>query len=631
MRNYMTRTRIVNSKRNFKKSSFKLSKALALGLMTSISAYATAQNPDLPVDFESTMLTYATDFGGNVTTIGVDPANSGNKVAITEKTSTAATWAGTTIGPASGFASTIPFAVGKTKMSVRVYSPDAGIPIRLKVEDKNDNNKTCETEAQTTKVNQWETLEFDFSNEATGTAALNLTYTFNKASIFFNFGTDGPTAGSKTYYWDDVAFVGGAALSKINLPVTFESTTVDYTLTDFGGNTSTIETDPAGGTNKVAKTIKPAMAQTWAGTTMGNNGGFASKIPFTADLTKMTIRVYSPDAGIQVRLKVEDATNDQITCETEATTTKANGWDTLTFDFSMPVSMTAAMDFAKTYDKASIFFNFNVSGAIAGEKTYFWDDVKHVGKDKISLPITFDSKNTDYTMSDFGGNISSIVPDPANAMNNVAKILKTGSAESWAGTTCSTPAGLASVIPFATGALKMNLKVYSPDAGIPVRLKVEDAGDAGKSVETEVQTTKANLWETLEFDFSKEATGTAKYVATTNYNKASLFFNFGTTGTTAGEKIYYFDDLAFGPSTASTTYGTLAGLTYFPNPVSEMLTISLSQNMTQVTLMTTSGQVLQLDNTASTLKTLNMRTYPAGMYLVSVTSGNTTQTFKIVK
>jgi hypothetical protein len=75
-----------------------------------------------------------------------------------------------------------------------VYSPDAGIPVRLKVEDRTDNTISVETEATTTVANAWETLTFDFSTPAAGTAALNLANTYDKASIFFNFGTDGNTA-----------------------------------------------------------------------------------------------------------------------------------------------------------------------------------------------------------------------------------------------------------------------------------------------------------------------------------------------------------------------------------------------------------------------------------------------------
>ncbi|MFT7163885.1 MAG: gliding motility-associated-like protein, partial [Flavobacterium sp.] len=53
----------------------------------------------------------------------------------------------------------------------------------------------------------------------------NLAFVYDKASIFFNFGTTGATAGEKTYYFDDVAF--GAAV----VPIPAPSITLSY-----GGN-----------------------------------------------------------------------------------------------------------------------------------------------------------------------------------------------------------------------------------------------------------------------------------------------------------------------------------------------------------------------------------------------------------
>ena len=59
-------------------------------------------------------------------------------------------------------------------MSIRVYSPAAGIRVRLKVEDRTNNTRSVETEAMTQAANTWETLVFDFANQSSGTAALNL-------------------------------------------------------------------------------------------------------------------------------------------------------------------------------------------------------------------------------------------------------------------------------------------------------------------------------------------------------------------------------------------------------------------------------------------------------------------------
>ena len=503
---------------------------------------------DLPITFEDDNVDYnLTDFGGNTSSIVVDPTDPNNKVGEAIKSGTAELWAGTTMGDA-GLANAIPFTATETKMTIRIWSPDAGIPIRLKVEDATDPTKSVETESITTMAMAWETLELDFSNEVTGTAPINLTYTYDKISIFFNFGTDGMTAGEKTYYWDDVEFVGGGGPAQIDLPITFEDDNVDYDLTDFGGNASSIETDPTDPNNKVGKAIKTGAAELWAGTTMGN-AGLANAIPFTATETKMTVRVWSPDSGIPIRLKVEDATDPTKSVETESITTMAMAWDTLEFDFNNEVSGTAPINLTYTYDKVSIFFNFGTDGATAGEKTYYWDDVEFVlppPLDQIDLPVTFEGANTDYTLIDFGGNASSVVIDPTEPNNTVGQSIKTGSAELWAGTTIGTPAGFANAIPFSATETKMKVRVWSPDAGIPIRLKVEDATDPTKSVETEANTTLAMTWEYLEFDFSNEVSGTAPIDLSYTYDKASIFFNFGTDGATAGEKTYYWDDVQFG-------------------------------------------------------------------------------------
>ncbi|MBP6417575.1 MAG: hypothetical protein KA330_14050, partial [Chitinophagaceae bacterium] len=314
-------------------------------LFFSVQAFTQTQM-NLPVTFDDATVNYGVvGFGGaEQSSIVVDPTLATNKVSKVIKTNTAELWAGTTVtavngaGFQTGFSSNIPFTASATKMNLRVWSPHAGIQVRLKVEDKTDPGKSCETEATVTVASGWQTLEFNFANPAPGTAALNLTYNFNKASIFFNFGVTGATAGERTYYFDDMKFGaigGGGSLTQMNLPVTFDDVTVDYGVVGFGGaEQSSIVVDPTLASNKVAKVIKTNTAELWAGTTVtavagAVQTGFSSNIPFTASATKMNVRVWSPHAGIQVRLKVEDKTDPGKSCETEATVTVASGWQTL--------------------------------------------------------------------------------------------------------------------------------------------------------------------------------------------------------------------------------------------------------------------------------------------------------------
>jgi hypothetical protein len=351
---------------------------LTISLSLLLVAFGFGQALNLPVNFENATPNYygLTDFGGNSSELVVDPTNASNHVVKTIKTAGAETWAGTTVGGTTGFATPIPFAAGSTSMSVRVWSPTAGTPIRLKVENSGNAGITVETEALTTAASTWETLVFNFSNQAPGTAALNLANSYNKASIFFNFGTTGAAAGEKTYYWDDMEFVAGPPPTGLNLPVNFENPTPDYYgLTDFGGNSSELVVDPTNASNHVVKTIKTTGAELWAGTTVGGTTGFATPIPFAAGSTSMSVRVWSPTAGTPIRLKVEAANDPTITVETEALTTVASAWQMLIFNFSNQAPGTAALNLANSYNKASIFFNFGTTGAAAGEKTYYWDDM----------------------------------------------------------------------------------------------------------------------------------------------------------------------------------------------------------------------------------------------------------------
>ncbi|MAO65006.1 MAG: hypothetical protein CL666_08390 [Balneola sp.] len=167
-------------------------------------------------------------------------------------------------------------------------------------------------------------------------------------------------------------------------------------------------------------------------------------------------------------------------------------------------------------------------------------------KDMVSLPVSFeDTASVDYALTDFGNNVSEIVVDPTDDENLVAKSVKTDSAQTWAGTTIGGAAGFTAPVPFSEFSTVMTIRVWSPAADVPVRLKVEDAADANISVETEVNTTVAEGWETLEFDFTNQVEGTAELNTANVYSKASIFFNFGTAGADAGEQTYYWDDVTF--------------------------------------------------------------------------------------
>jgi hypothetical protein len=318
----------------------------------------------LPVTFDDPLVNYTvTDFGNNQTVNAADPVVATNKVKKTTKPAGAETWAGTTIGTPTGFSSVIPFTASATKMNMRVYSPAAGIHIRLKVEEHGNGTHSVETEAVTTAANTWETLVFDFSNQASGTAAINFAYAYDKASVFFDFGNAGT---GKVFYWDDVKFGSGATGDVLSIPLNFESSTLTYAFTDFNGGNVTIISNPhSTGINtssKVAKMVKNA-GEVYGGSFIT----LAGPIDFSTKKT-FKMKVYSPRVGAKVLLKVENLTNGGINFEKEVTTTTANGWEELTFDYS-------AINTANSYQKVVLIFDLGTIGDGSANFTYFFDDI----------------------------------------------------------------------------------------------------------------------------------------------------------------------------------------------------------------------------------------------------------------
>jgi len=369
-----------------------------------------------------------------------------------------------------------------------------------------------------------------------------------------------------------IALSGGAATTErsdtikvgkqIDMPVAFDDPNFDYTMSDFGGNASSMAADPKVSSNKVMKVDKNVGAEFWSGTTIGTGLGFSHKMALAANRTKVSVRVYSPAAGYDVKLKIEDHTDGGKSVETDVLTTVANDWETLVFDFSNPTIGTAAINFAFNYDKASIFFDFgngNTYGPTNNiKKTFYFDDVilmpSAIVLSQIDLPVTFDANNVNYSVIDFGNSATSDAVDPTNSANKVKMTVKPNGAETWAGTTlsASSPKGFATAIPISAGATKMSVDVYSPASGLTVKLKIEDKNDPTKSVETDVKTTKANAWETLVFDFTNQAPNTAALNVSYTFNMASIFFDFGNVGT---GKVFYWDNVIFGAATPTNVLG----------------------------------------------------------------------------
>jgi|GEM_PF-988930 hypothetical protein len=571
--------------------------------------------PSLPIDFESTTVTYAfTDFDGGAGSKIANPNSGGiNTSANVGRVvkNAGQTWGGTSMM----LASPINFTVNKI-FKVKVYSPRVGAKFLLKVENATNGAINFEKEVLTTVANAWEELSFDYS-------LIPTTNSYQKLVFIFDNGTMGNGTANFTFLIDEIRLVAPTVVVVApTLPIDFESTTITYGFTDFDGGVGTKIANPnSGGINtsaNVGKIVKGA-GQPWAGSYLT----LAGPIDFSVNKI-FKVKVYSPRVGAKLLLKVEGTGTP---FEREVTGTVANGWEEMTFDYS-------AVSTTNQYTKLVFIFDLGTVGDASANFTFLVDDIRLIAPTgpvltQMSLPVTFDSSTVDYGLISFGGTASTVVVDPTLATNKVAKVIKNGP-ETWAGTTITGAAelGFSPAIPFTATERRMNVRVWSPTAGIPVRLKVEVNHQSTQSVETEALTTVANGWQVMEFNFNNQATGTAAFNAAFPYDKASIFFNFNIPGT---GQTYYFDNINFGAAALGVASFDASNIRMYPNPTSTVFTIEANNVIENVTLYNVLGQEVLAKTSNSNSVTLDVANLQSGVYVVKSMIGGVAATSRLVK
>ncbi|WP_337964920.1 hypothetical protein [uncultured Flavobacterium sp.] len=308
----------------------------------------------------------------------------------------------------------------------------------------------------------------------------------------------------------------------ILFPVDFESPTLNYAFNNFGGANTTVANNPSVNEDnpsaKVAKLNKSAGSEVWAGSFLE----LGTPIDFST-LKKIKIKAWSPKAGIVVKMKLENLADSNINTEVDVTNTVANGWEELTFDFS-------AVDNTKKYQRVVLFFDFGNNGTGVD---YYFDDIElTAGVETVKLPLSFESSVLTYSFNNFGGANTVLVNNPdktgINTSAKVGALTKGSGSEVWAGSFIE----LASPLNFSTFK-KIKMKVWSPQAGIIVKVKFENMSDSTINKEVDATTTVANGWEELTFDFTGATTAN-------QFQRLVVFFDFGVNGT---GKTYYFDDI----------------------------------------------------------------------------------------
>jgi hypothetical protein len=475
----------------------------------------------LPVDFEDLNQPYPfINFDGGTSTVIDNPhktgINTSNRTGRMVK-NPGQPWGGSVLA----LGEPIDFSVNKI-FRMKVFSPRVGAKVLLKVENPTNGTIAYEKEVSTTLANTWEDMVFDYS-------AINTAETYQNIVLIFELGTQGDGSANFTFYYDDIRLTNSLPNTAIELPLTFESTNINYAFTDFdGGNATVIDNPQKNGlntSNRTGRMVKNA-GQPWGGSLISLDA------PINFSQNKIfRMKVFSPRVGAKVLLKVENQTNASINFEKEVTTTVANAWEDLTFDYS-------AINTANQYQKIVLIFELGTPGDGSANFTFLFDDIRLTAGGSsgttLNVPLNFESTTLQYAWLDFDGGNTTVIDNPdksgINTSNKVSRMVK-NSGQPWGGSYLT----LDGPIDFSLSKT-FTVKVWSPRAGAKMLLKVENKDNTNQNFEKEVLTTKANEWETLTFDYS--AINTAN-----KYDRIVVIFDLGTVGDGTANFTWYFDDI----------------------------------------------------------------------------------------
>lgn len=355
----------------------------------------------LPINFESEKLNYTfINFGPDVVD-GVaiidnpnpNEVNSSDKVAEYTKPAGSEVWAGTTIG----LDEPIDFST-KRHIQVDVWSPTAGTPVTLKLENLGDANINVETTVNTTVSQEWETLTFDMN-------AIDPAQEYGRIVLFFNLGTSGT---GETYYFDNIQTT---SLEPLKLPMTFDSSAVNYTPATFNGTSFEVVVNPdQSGANTSASMVG---AITNSGTNWeGVSFNLEEPVDFSSDEKTITMNVWS-DVALPVLLKFEGGVNGERQNEVVANHS-GSGWEELSFNFATDATKSyidgnqgVGEPFVPTGQYATMTLFLDGPGNTAG--TFYLDNIR-IGANETSYvslfsevaeDVSVDTWRTDWSVSDY--------------------------------------------------------------------------------------------------------------------------------------------------------------------------------------------------------------------------------------
>lgn len=451
----------------------------------------------------------------------------------------------------------IPFTADSKKISVRVWSSKANVPIVLKVEG--EAGAAVDAPAiNVTAANTWQTMTFNF-------AAADLSKNYNVLVMMPDTGVIGT---GEIYYFDEITLVG-ASTGVPSTPTATEPTTAAATPVVAAANVLSIYSDaytpvadvnlwPNWGQTTAVSEVLVAGNKTQKYTAFNYEGITFTPINATA-MTKLHIDVWTPDVTALKVFVLSGGPEQFVT----VTPTKA-GWNSFDIDLSAYTSLNKAaikelkLDVRGGSGSTMYFDNLYFTGAAGGTTEPVGSGATANCLDSATVKcLNFTGTSVNPKAWD-GGVVATISADPADATNSVLKMIKSAGTAGGIGAVLATAGGDTWVLDSAspgeiTSVNKtITMRVYSAAIGEKIMLKIAGINVVGTAQEVTQTTTKANAWETLTFTYN----------TATKFDQLAVFGDFGSyaAGGANPQKTFYFDEVSYPKGAALNVCSTVPGL-----------------------------------------------------------------------
>jgi beta-glucanase (GH16 family) len=257
-------------------------------------------------------------------------------------------------------------------ITMKVWSPRAGVPILVKLEQRNGDLE-YEIVRQTTTSGQWEKLTWQVTPGAYQVEwdIITLIFDFEEGRV----GDGGP---DHTWFFDELDVFGAqldvpdgpGGIVPVSLPLNFEDYHFPWgrVFTGFSGGEITVVENPhpdeLNSSDRVGRMVKNGGAF-WGGAFMHVNRIFV----FDENNHTITMKVWSPREGVPVLMKVEQQ-NGVRDFEIAVPTTTSGAWENMTWNMS-------GAGFVNQWDLITLIFDFAPGriGDGSANFTWYFDDL----------------------------------------------------------------------------------------------------------------------------------------------------------------------------------------------------------------------------------------------------------------